>query len=161
MRLSPGLTGGGVVSLVIHRLALAVFLSIRVPALVTEDASPPVEVHLVRSTASGASASAPVSEGAVRPVAKTAPVAVRIAPRPDLSAARTMEAVTGNPGASGDKGAGGDVGDGVDTRWRVAPRGRNPVANPALKPDCSISNPDYIWPHRDAFCRRERERAAD
>lgn len=70
-------------------------------------------------------------------------------------AVRLASTEAGFPGAaSGPTGDQGEDGTGVESRWKVAPRGRY-QPRPALKPDCSISNPEYIWPGREAFCAAE------
>jgi hypothetical protein len=70
----------------------------------------------------------------------------------DAEAVQRASIEAGSPGAaSGPMGDQGEDGTGVESRWKVAPRGRD-QPRAALKPDCSISNPEYIWPGREAFC---------
>lgn len=72
-------------------------------------------------------------------------------PQP-IQAAQTVSLEAEGSGAEGGPdGGGGEEGTGQDSRWRVAPRGPEQLWRTPT-PDCSVSNPDHIWPGRKSFC---------
>ncbi|CAN5336361.1 hypothetical protein BH10PSE1_BH10PSE1_09310 [soil metagenome] len=160
MKRSRSLMRGAVASLALHGLALGVFLSVRAPVFEATAVIPPISVDLIDPAGSAASVSSmKATKAPMNPAGRAARAHAGISTvRPGLhETSISAAAPTANgSGASGDDVATAGSDDGVESRWRVAARGRNPVANRPLKPDCSISNPDYIWPHHEAFCRRER-----
>lgn len=148
MRSSRTVGLGILASSVAHVLALGLILLDPPDGVIVHVPPPVVEVEMAPKAGRVGEAE---RKGAASPTASS--------PAPTINArsstvvnSRKTEVVAGASDSGAPTGDRGEGGPGFESRWRVAPRGRGPLPQPALKPDCSISNSDYVWPGRERFC---------
>jgi hypothetical protein len=148
-------------SVVAHVVVVGLLLTAPADNAIPAIEPPIVRVDMVRETSPPGEA---WPEPPVEPVRPGRP-ARRVSEVETVAAGRVGEPlpITEPSTVSPTHGQGGAGGEsvGMESRWRVAPRGRGPLPQPALKPDCSISNSDYVWPGRDRFCGQAEQAARD